>query len=88
MRLARSPDKPGTNNGAAAPNPAELRQLDPICFPLNPQGDFSPPVPQGSGGRRLKSPVSCRILKTRAIFDNKQTKQNFLKKYFSKKKLE
>jgi hypothetical protein len=48
----------GTNHGAAAPNPAELRQLDPLCFPpKSPKGDFSPPVPQGSGGRPLKSPV-------------------------------
>jgi len=50
----------GTDHGAAAPNPAELRQLDPVYFPLNPQGNFSPPVPQGSGGRRLKSPASPR----------------------------
>ena len=45
---------PGARHGAAAPNPAELRQLDPTSLPLNPQGDFSPPVPQGSGGKRSK----------------------------------
>jgi transposase len=44
-----------TNHGAAAPNPAELRQLDPCCPPpKSPKGDFSPPVPQGSGGRPSK----------------------------------
>lgn len=41
---------------AAAPNPAELWQLDPIDFPLNPQGDFSPPVPQGRRGEIVSRP--------------------------------
>lgn len=50
-------------NGAAAPNPAELRQLDPIHFPLNPQGDFSPPVPQGRRGRSFGP--ECEINRTR-----------------------
>ena len=44
------------SHGAAAPNPAELRQLDPVCFPLNPQGDFSPPVPQGRRGE-VEGPI-------------------------------
>ena len=36
-------------HGAAAPNPAELSQLDRFLpTPKSPQGDFSPPVPQGS----------------------------------------
>jgi hypothetical protein len=30
------PGWPGTNDGAAAPNPAGLRQLAPFCSPLNP----------------------------------------------------
>ena len=29
----------------------KLDRFDVLIFPLNPQGDFSPPVPQGSGGR-------------------------------------
>ena len=36
---------------AAAPDPAELRSArPPLNTPKSPQGDFSPPVPQGSGG--------------------------------------
>ncbi len=52
------PGSPGTKDGAAAPNPAELRQLDPVGFPLNPQGDFSPPVPQGRRGEAAEEPRS------------------------------
>ena len=44
-------------HGAAAPNPAKLSQLDRIEFPLNPPGDFTPPVPQGSGGFFLSNPT-------------------------------
>ena len=40
-------------HGAAAPHPAKLSQLDRRIFPLNPPGDFSPPVPQGRGGLLL-----------------------------------
>ena len=50
--------KTGRKHGAAAPNPAELRQLDPVVSPLNPPRGTSPlPSPKGSGGRRLKAPV-------------------------------
>ena len=37
-------------------NPAELKQLDPAWFPLNPPGDFAPPVPPGSGGMFFLTP--------------------------------
>jgi len=41
-------------NGAAAPNPANLSQLDRPAVPFapkSPEGDFAPPVPpRGSGG--------------------------------------
>ena len=42
-----APPSPATH---AAPDPAKLSQLDRRSLPLNPPGDFSPPVPQGSGG--------------------------------------
>jgi transposase len=58
--IAAAAEERGMPHGAAAPNPAELRQLDPVSFPLNPQGDFSPPVPQGSGGKRLKKPLLAK----------------------------
>jgi hypothetical protein len=48
-------DPSGKKHGAAAPNPAELRQLDPISYaPKSPKGDFSPPVPRGGGGKSSK----------------------------------
>jgi len=46
-----------THDGAAAPDPAELGQLDPPAPPKSPKGDFSPPVPQGSGGIPLTSRI-------------------------------
>jgi hypothetical protein len=48
-------DPSGTKHGAAAPNPAELRQLDPISYPLNPPRGTSPlPSPRGGGGKSSK----------------------------------
>ena len=58
---------PLTTHGAAAPNPAELRQLDPDCFPLNPQGDFSPPVPQGRRGEMFGAPCFREPIENAAI---------------------
>lgn len=47
-----------TKPRAAAPDPAKLRQLDPISSPLNPPRGTSPlPSPRGGGGRPLKKPT-------------------------------
>jgi len=43
--------------GAAAPNPAELRQLDPVCSPLNPLWGLLPSRPPGEWGETPKE--SC-----------------------------
>jgi hypothetical protein len=44
-----------TNLGAAAPNPAELRQLDPDSFPpKSPPGTSPLPSPRGGGGKSSK----------------------------------
>jgi hypothetical protein len=53
-------DATSTTHGAAAPDPAELRQLDPNSSPLNPPRGTSPlPSPRGGGGRRLKKPLAA-----------------------------
>lgn len=45
----------GTKQGAAAPNPAEMRQLDPVSFPpKSPPGTSPLPSPRGGGGRSSK----------------------------------
>jgi hypothetical protein len=51
----------GTKHGAAAPDPAEPRQLDPISSPLNPPRGTSPlPSPRGGGGKPLKKPTHAK----------------------------
>lgn len=63
--IATSGGKTGKKHGAAAPDPAELRQLDPVYLPpKSPKGDFSPPVPQGSGGKSLKKPTHAKSATT------------------------
>jgi len=44
-----------TKPGLPPRTPPSGRPLDRDSFPPNPQGGFSPPVPQGSGGRSLKN---------------------------------
>jgi hypothetical protein len=47
--------------GAAAPHPAKLSQLDRLGLPLNPPGDFSPPVPPGERG--VRGGRACAVMK-------------------------
>jgi len=55
-------DPSGTKHGAAAPHPAELRQLDPISFPpKSPPGTSPLPSPRGGGGRSSKKSKSITV---------------------------
>jgi transposase len=53
-------DPPAAKHGAAVPDPAELRQLDPDSHPLNPPRGTSPlPSPRGGGGRSSRKSKSA-----------------------------
>ena len=60
METCESPSAPpGKKHGAAAPNPAELRQLDPVFIPpKSPPGTSPLPSPRGGGGRSSKKSIS------------------------------